>query len=303
MTISQIECFLEIVKTGSFSKAANNLFMTQQGVSNQIRSLEKELGFPVFVRMNKGAVLTDEGRTLSEYWENAYNDIKVGIDKARDEYTGRNTDIRIGVQDMGKCSNEIMAAFAEFEDRHEDLHIIYEIMSPRKVYEEFEKDNLDIAIVYSSELNEFLNNYNEIPLHNKPLNINLFYSVKHPLASKKDISLSDFKNMPVGILSNKTSFDFKKQELHFFTKNKLKFTGNFLEFDSRRNLELALISGRCFTIVYETMFENADRNLLSLKMDADEPNAKISLFWHDEQMSIKARILSAILKEKLSILG
>ncbi|MBR3004288.1 MAG: LysR family transcriptional regulator, partial [Lachnospiraceae bacterium] len=54
MTLSQIECFIEIARTGSFSKAAGNLFMTQQGASNQIRSLEKELGFPVFVRKNKG---------------------------------------------------------------------------------------------------------------------------------------------------------------------------------------------------------------------------------------------------------
>ncbi|MBR6349174.1 MAG: LysR family transcriptional regulator [Lachnospiraceae bacterium] len=302
MTLSQIECFIEIARTGSFSKAAGNLFMTQQGASNQIRSLEKELGFPVFVRKNKGVELTEEGRILFEHWGNAFNEIKIGIDKAKDEFSGHSTDIRIGLQDMGKCSNEIMASFAEFEDRHKDLHLIYEIMSPKMVYQEFDNNNLDIAICYSSELNGLTSKYQKIDLHNRPLNINLFYSVRHPLAEKKNASLADFADKTVGILSDKVSFDFKKQELRFFSINNLKFTGDFLEFDNRRNLELALISGRCFSIVYETMFENADRNIKAIKMGIDDPDAKISLFWKDKDMNIKAQILSSILKEHLSIL-
>ena len=43
MTIHQIECFLEAARTLNFTEAANHLYISQQGLSRQIASLEKEL--------------------------------------------------------------------------------------------------------------------------------------------------------------------------------------------------------------------------------------------------------------------
>ena len=43
MTIHQIECFLEAAKTLNFTEAASRLYISQQGLSRQIASLEKEL--------------------------------------------------------------------------------------------------------------------------------------------------------------------------------------------------------------------------------------------------------------------
>ena len=68
MTINQIECFVEVAKERNISKAARNLFITQQAASNQIKMLEKELGFPVLIRKNKGVSLTKEGEILFEKW-------------------------------------------------------------------------------------------------------------------------------------------------------------------------------------------------------------------------------------------
>ena len=43
MTIHQIECFLEAARTLNFTEAANHLYISQQGLSRQIASLEKEM--------------------------------------------------------------------------------------------------------------------------------------------------------------------------------------------------------------------------------------------------------------------
>ena len=48
MTFHQMECFLEAVRAGNISKAAERLFVTQQAASGQIKNLEQELGFPLF---------------------------------------------------------------------------------------------------------------------------------------------------------------------------------------------------------------------------------------------------------------
>ena len=48
----------------SFTKAANELFVTQAAVSHQIRTLEEHLGTVLFRRMNRSLMLTDEGQAL-----------------------------------------------------------------------------------------------------------------------------------------------------------------------------------------------------------------------------------------------
>ena len=48
MTIHQIECFLEAAETLNFTEAASRLYISQQGLSRQIASLEKELELRLF---------------------------------------------------------------------------------------------------------------------------------------------------------------------------------------------------------------------------------------------------------------
>ncbi|MDO4206170.1 MAG: LysR family transcriptional regulator, partial [Lachnospiraceae bacterium] len=53
MTFLQIEYFIEIVRSGSFTRAAEKLFVTHQALSLQIQAMEKELGMPLFDRSNR----------------------------------------------------------------------------------------------------------------------------------------------------------------------------------------------------------------------------------------------------------
>jgi DNA-binding transcriptional LysR family regulator len=65
MEINQLTSFYEIVKTGSFSKAARKLFITQSAVSHQIKNLERELGIRLFDRMGHLVKVTETGQTFS----------------------------------------------------------------------------------------------------------------------------------------------------------------------------------------------------------------------------------------------
>lgn len=77
MTITQIQCFCAVVKYGSFSQAAEMLFMSQSAVSKHISALETDCGFPLIIRnRKKGQVdlsiegqlmLRDCNRLLSDY--------------------------------------------------------------------------------------------------------------------------------------------------------------------------------------------------------------------------------------------
>ena len=64
MTSVQIRCFLEAAHSGSFTEAAEKLYMTQPTFGRQISSLETELGFPLFLRGWKSYRLTAQGEIL-----------------------------------------------------------------------------------------------------------------------------------------------------------------------------------------------------------------------------------------------
>ncbi|SDE18148.1 DNA-binding transcriptional regulator, LysR family [Bacillus wiedmannii] len=67
MSIIKYEIFESVIKTGSFTKAAEKLNMTQSAVSHAISSLEKELGTSLFLRTGRTITLTPHGTTAYEY--------------------------------------------------------------------------------------------------------------------------------------------------------------------------------------------------------------------------------------------
>jgi LysR family transcriptional regulator, nitrogen assimilation regulatory protein len=62
--IKQIEYFVQVANTGSFSRAADLLGMTQPALSRQVRALEVELRENLLLRNGRGVVLTEPGRQL-----------------------------------------------------------------------------------------------------------------------------------------------------------------------------------------------------------------------------------------------
>lgn len=97
MDITAARTFLEIVKTGSFVRAARNLNVTQTAVSARVRVLEDELDRPLFIRNKAGARLTGAGEqflkyatTLVQVWERAHHEVAMPA--------GRETVLAVGAE-------------------------------------------------------------------------------------------------------------------------------------------------------------------------------------------------------------
>ena len=67
MNLKQLEAFVQVSESGSFSKAAKELFLTQPTISAHISSLEKELNVRLFIRNTKEVSLSDDGEDLYRY--------------------------------------------------------------------------------------------------------------------------------------------------------------------------------------------------------------------------------------------
>lgn len=66
MEVRQYRIFKEVAETGSFTKAAANLYITQSAVSHAVRDLEERAGTVLFDRLSKSIRITESGRLLLE---------------------------------------------------------------------------------------------------------------------------------------------------------------------------------------------------------------------------------------------
>src|SRR5699024_6456577 len=71
--------FIYAAATGSFSKAGEMLFMSQPSVSTKIKSLEQQLGAPLFERTGKEIYLSEEGKAFLPYAEKISTNFQDGL--------------------------------------------------------------------------------------------------------------------------------------------------------------------------------------------------------------------------------
>ena len=83
MTTKQIDYCIELARTESFSRGAENMFVSQPTFSYQIKLLEEEVGFEIFVRNGKGATLTPAGEQFVTYLSNMRKELKRAIEQAQ----------------------------------------------------------------------------------------------------------------------------------------------------------------------------------------------------------------------------
>ena len=83
MTTKQIDYCIELARTLNFSRAADNMFVSQPTLSYQIRLLEEEIGFTVFERSGKGASLTPAGTQFVSFLAGMREDLKRAIEQGQ----------------------------------------------------------------------------------------------------------------------------------------------------------------------------------------------------------------------------
>ena len=148
MDITTARTFLEIVKTGSFVRAAGNLHITQTAVSARIRSLEQQLDRKVFIRNKAGARLTPAGdqflrfaTSLVQIWDRARRSVATA--------PGKETVVTIGAE-LSQW-NPLMRHWLVWMRREcPELAISAHIDSAERLMEEVQEGALDFAILYAA---------------------------------------------------------------------------------------------------------------------------------------------------------
>ena len=97
MELRQLKYFVETAQTLNFSEAARNLYVTQSTLSQQIKTLEEELGTALFQRDSHSVSLTESGASLLPLAIRTLQDAMSCKDKIRDLQNMLSGELNIGV--------------------------------------------------------------------------------------------------------------------------------------------------------------------------------------------------------------
>lgn len=281
MTILQIEYFIEIVKSGSFSKAAENLFISHQALTLQIQALEKELGFALFDRSNKRKLkLLESGEILYRAWTPLLDAHQKAVQNARRSYEGQMPILRVGVQDVPKVREETISVISEYI-KSNNMKPEFMVGSPEPLLGSLDKGELDLCSVVSfSLLGKKQFRYKEIGKGRAKLV--LAVSRNNPLAKKKKLTLHDIKDETIITFDESYSMDAKIR-----IENRLREAGvegyKIRTMKNVQEVKMAVCLNQGVTIELDQVMEDV---LDKVKLFPFEPKgkvdeAKIVIVWKD----------------------
>jgi len=190
LNFNKLRIFYEAAKTKNFTKAADNLFITQPAISSQIKSLEEEIGFKLFVKIGKKCELTPAGLMLFEAVKKIFEyekEILYMIDDIRKSKKGI---LRIGaVQTYVKHILPLL--ILKFYSRYPNIKIIVEEDSSLEIYNGLLNQKYDIAFIGNINISTN-NDVVLIPFTKHKLF--LITSPEHKLSKKQKIKFKDLKN-------------------------------------------------------------------------------------------------------------
>lgn len=115
--------FYYVAKTGSVTKAAGELSISQPAVSQALRQLEGNLGVLLFTRAARGVKLTGEGRLLFSYVEKGYEQIEMGVAKIRQMQNLELGEIHIGASDM-TLQFYLLPYLERFHEQYPEIKVV-----------------------------------------------------------------------------------------------------------------------------------------------------------------------------------
>ncbi len=191
MDTANLQAFVAIADTGSFSLAAERLFITQPAVSKRLRQLEEQLGSRLIDRLGKRIQLTQSGRSLLPRARQILKDIDE-LSQQIAELEGRPAGSMSLATSHHIGLHRLPPVLRAFRERYPDVSLDLHFMDSELACEQVEQSELEVAVVtlplrHSQQL-EYL------PIWDDPLV--LVCAPDHPLTRQEPVRLEDLTRHP-----------------------------------------------------------------------------------------------------------
>ena len=239
MTFRQLKVFESAARHLSYTRAAEELHLSQPGVSMQIKQLEDVAGLPLFEQIGKKMHLTAAGREIYAYStsiSHMLDEAEVVLDELKGLQSGR-----LAISVATTASHFATRLLAAFSQRYKDVTISLDITNRASLREQLEANRPDLVIMgqppegVEVEAEAFMEN----PLV-------MIAPPEHPLASEKQIDLARFEDEQFVVRESGSGT--RSAIERFFTEHRVSFhTG--IEMSSNEAIKQAVEAGLGLGIV------------------------------------------------------
>jgi DNA-binding transcriptional LysR family regulator len=180
--------FVAVAEEGSFTRAAERLWIAQPGLSQQILALERELDVRLFERLSRGVELTDAGRIFLDKARVALEAADDALSVARDAEAGLMGNLRLGLSWRARydLAPDLQHAFGL---RRPGVHVTVVEAQTDTLIRDVHDHKLDAAIVLAPEgfqpgLDRMIVNQGSV---------GVIVGAEHPLAAREVLTVDDLR--------------------------------------------------------------------------------------------------------------
>ena len=198
LNLKQLEAFYLVVKKRSFTRAAEELNVTQPAVTIQVKSLEKSLNLRLIQQVGKKIQLTESGEFLYQYAEKIFDLVSDANEKMRDFKKLMRGTLRIGT--TKNYARYIMPSLlSEFQRRFPGIKVILDEGNSEDMAKSVLERKNELALISQLNLDRKIKS-----LFFSTVEFVLVVSPEHRFSQRKSISLRELNGEPV-ILREKGS--------------------------------------------------------------------------------------------------
>ncbi|NPC94068.1 LysR family transcriptional regulator [Bacillus sp. WMMC1349] len=234
MEIKQLITFRTAAEHVNFTVTAKLLNYAQSSVTSQIKSLEAEIGTPLFERLGKRLVLTEAGKTFKRYTDQIIaltEEAKMATNAAM-EATGT---LKIGATES-QCTYRLPAIIKEFKRIFPDVKLVFKpYISSKQAKQQLLEGLLDLTFMMD------INRPDE-SLHIEPLmldEIKMVAAIDHPFSEESFITPQDLQDETLLLTESGCSY----RMLFEATLNQTCISPNQLEFVSIEAIKQCVMAG------------------------------------------------------------
>jgi LysR family cyn operon transcriptional activator len=199
MDLHQLRVFQSAIKSGGFTRAGEQLHLSQSTVSQHIKVLEDELGCSLFLRVGKRVLVTEAGNVLLQYAERIFRDLKNAEMAVREMNTLKRGTVRLGVGPT-TLTYRLPRILRDYTRRFPQIELIVLAGTTEFLLDAIRSQHIDLAIVMTSSPQPGLKS---TPLGREELVIVL--NGKHPLARKRVLEPADLASLRFILYEKKTA--------------------------------------------------------------------------------------------------
>ena len=220
LDINLLKIFYLVCQYGNFSKAANNMGVTQPSISYSMKILEEQLKIKLFERTGSFLILTQEAEILLLYVSQALNSIKMGISSVNDLISLNSGQISIGVPShIGVFL--LSDIIKKFNKKYPNIKIKVVSKSTKELFKLLNNNELEL-LIDSSPLDDNIYNFELYKITKEKC---AFACGKNNELRNKVVSLSEISKQPL-IVPLRTSSS-TKELIKIFEKNRIDFNPMF----------------------------------------------------------------------------